>query len=244
MSSVLCHRLVSGSRDATLRVWDIESGHCLHVLIGHVAAVRCVQYDGRRVVSGAYDYMVKIWDPESETCLQTLSGHTNRVYSLQVQYYYFQFYDLWMKFGKAKKWSEMNADFFTSLLHWFLLYYCLPRSPGQPQHRKYQNRMWWILCFLHIFIVFLAPLKSSLNCWWFKICGCFKAPTHSHRSHDMAHVCWSQPVLLSYTQVTWHGTCVLITASIALLHTGHMTWHMCVDHSQYCYSGSFEAIVT
>jgi len=81
----LCrHRLVSGSRDATLRVWDIVSGHCLHVLIGHVAAVRCVQYDGRRVVSGAYDYMVKIWDPESETCLQTLSGHTNRVYSLQV----------------------------------------------------------------------------------------------------------------------------------------------------------------
>ena len=82
--TVLCDRLVSGSRDATLRVWDIVSGHCLHVLIGHVAAVRCVQYDGRRVVSGAYDYMVKIWDPESETCLQTLSGHTNRVYSLQV----------------------------------------------------------------------------------------------------------------------------------------------------------------
>ena len=88
-SSVLSvtHRLVSGSRDATLRVWDIVSGHCLHVLIGHVAAVRCVQYDGRRVVSGAYDYVVKIWDPESETCLQTLSGHTNRVYSLQVPFF-------------------------------------------------------------------------------------------------------------------------------------------------------------
>ena len=83
---VFCvRRLVSGSRDATLRVWDIQSGHCLHVLIGHVAAVRCVQYDGRRVVSGAYDFQVKIWDPESETCLQTLSGHTNRVYSLQVR---------------------------------------------------------------------------------------------------------------------------------------------------------------
>ena len=26
--------------------------------MGHVAAVRCVQYDGRLVVSGAYDYMV------------------------------------------------------------------------------------------------------------------------------------------------------------------------------------------
>lgn len=52
--------------------------------MGHVAAVRCVQYDGRRVVSGAYDFMVKVWDPETETCLHTLQGHTNRVYSLQV----------------------------------------------------------------------------------------------------------------------------------------------------------------
>lgn len=77
--------VVSGSRDATLRMWDIDNGQCLHVLMGHVAAVRCVQYDGRRVVSGAYDYMVKVWDPETETCLHTLQGHTNRVYSLQVR---------------------------------------------------------------------------------------------------------------------------------------------------------------
>jgi F-box/WD-40 domain protein 7 len=65
-------------------MWDIETGECLHVLMGHVAAVRCVQYDGRLVVSGAYDYMVKVWNPETEECLHTLSGHTNRVYSLQV----------------------------------------------------------------------------------------------------------------------------------------------------------------
>lgn len=83
--SCYTHRVVSGSRDATLRVWDIETGQCLHVLMGHVAAVRCVQYDGRRVVSGAYDFMVKVWDPETETCLHTLQGHTNRVYSLQVR---------------------------------------------------------------------------------------------------------------------------------------------------------------
>ncbi|KAG8252168.1 F-box/WD repeat-containing protein 7 [Homalodisca vitripennis] len=76
-------RVVSGSRDATLRVWHIDSGECLHVLVGHLAAVRCVQYDGRLVVSGAYDYMVKVWNPEREECLHTLQGHTNRVYSLQ-----------------------------------------------------------------------------------------------------------------------------------------------------------------
>ncbi|EDS36944.1 f-box and wd40 domain protein 7 [Culex quinquefasciatus] len=75
--------IVSGSRDATLRVWDVNEGTCLHVLVGHLAAVRCVQYDGRLVVSGAYDYMVKVWNPERQECLHTLQGHTNRVYSLQ-----------------------------------------------------------------------------------------------------------------------------------------------------------------
>lgn len=81
---IVLFRVVSGSRDATLRVWDIAEGKCLHTLVGHLAAVRCVQYDGKLVVSGAYDYMVKVWNPETEECLHTLQGHTNRVYSLQV----------------------------------------------------------------------------------------------------------------------------------------------------------------
>lgn len=46
------------------------------MLVGHVAAVRCVQYDGRLVVSGAYDYMVKVVHrmspnrPEDKICLK------------------------------------------------------------------------------------------------------------------------------------------------------------------------------
>ena len=33
-------KVVSGSRDATLRLWNIEDGKLLKVLISHVAAVR------------------------------------------------------------------------------------------------------------------------------------------------------------------------------------------------------------
>lgn len=82
-------RVVSGSRDATLRVWSWADGRCLKVLVGHLAAVRCVQYDGKVVVSGAYDYFVKVWNPETGECLHTLAGHTNRVYSLQVRFFFF-----------------------------------------------------------------------------------------------------------------------------------------------------------
>ena len=39
-------------------MWEISTGECLHILMGHVAPDRCVQYDGRLVVSGAYDYTV------------------------------------------------------------------------------------------------------------------------------------------------------------------------------------------
>jgi len=77
-------RVVSGSRDASLRLWNIETGECLSIFLGHDGPVRCVQYDGRLIVSGAYDHLVKIWDAESKICLHTLSGHTSSVYCLQV----------------------------------------------------------------------------------------------------------------------------------------------------------------
>lgn len=37
---IYLHVVVSGSRDATLRVWDVDSGQCTTVLQGHLAAVR------------------------------------------------------------------------------------------------------------------------------------------------------------------------------------------------------------
>ena len=37
---LFCSAVVSGSRDASLRVWDIETGKCKQVLQGHIAAVR------------------------------------------------------------------------------------------------------------------------------------------------------------------------------------------------------------
>ena len=52
--------VVSGSRDNTLRLWNLTTGECLDVLQGHVAAVRCVCFDGKKIVSGSYDYTVKV----------------------------------------------------------------------------------------------------------------------------------------------------------------------------------------
>jgi len=46
---------VSGSRDGTLRVWDVQRGRMLRVLAGHAGSVRSLDFCGNQVVSGSYD---------------------------------------------------------------------------------------------------------------------------------------------------------------------------------------------
>lgn len=46
---------ISGSRDSTLRVWDVQRGRMLRILSGHVGSVRSLDICGNRVVSGSYD---------------------------------------------------------------------------------------------------------------------------------------------------------------------------------------------
>lgn len=55
-------KLVSGSRDRTIRVWDVESGTCKHVLQGHTASVLSLQYDDAILVSVSSDAQVFVWD--------------------------------------------------------------------------------------------------------------------------------------------------------------------------------------
>lgn len=73
---------ISGSRDTTLRIWDIERGVCKHVLIGHQASVRCLEIHGDLVVSGSYDTTARIWSISEGRCLRTLTGHFSQIYAI------------------------------------------------------------------------------------------------------------------------------------------------------------------
>ena len=51
---------VSGSRDNSVRVWDIEKGQLVHTMNGHIASVRCLDTSGNMAVSGSYDYTCRV----------------------------------------------------------------------------------------------------------------------------------------------------------------------------------------
>jgi WD40 repeat protein len=62
-------RLVSGSADGTIRIWDPDERTELGRLEGHTDWVRSVGWspDGTRLVSGSADGTIRIWDPNERT---------------------------------------------------------------------------------------------------------------------------------------------------------------------------------
>ncbi len=77
---------LSGSKDKTVKVWDIESGVEVRTLSGHSNSVRAlaVTPDSRFVLSGSDDHTVKVWDIESGVEVRTLAGHSGSIYALAV----------------------------------------------------------------------------------------------------------------------------------------------------------------
>ncbi|GAA5871890.1 hypothetical protein JCM3774_000721 [Rhodotorula dairenensis] len=55
-------KIISGSRDRTIRVWDIASGETTHILRGHEGSILCLQYDDEILVTGSSDSTVIVWD--------------------------------------------------------------------------------------------------------------------------------------------------------------------------------------
>ena len=78
-------RVVSGSSDNTLRVWDLTLGESVQTLEGHTDWVRAVAVlpDGR-VVSGSSDNTLRVWDLALGESVQTLEGHTDWVRAVAV----------------------------------------------------------------------------------------------------------------------------------------------------------------
>ena len=69
--------LASGSRDNTIKLWDLETGEESRTLVGHNDSVHSVNIspDGRTLASGSADNTIKLWDVKTGEEIRTLPGH-------------------------------------------------------------------------------------------------------------------------------------------------------------------------
>jgi len=69
--------ILSGSRDKTLKLWDLKTGNCLRTFAGHDGNVKSVTFspDGRYALSGSSDQTMRLWNLATGVCMRTFKGH-------------------------------------------------------------------------------------------------------------------------------------------------------------------------
>jgi WD40 repeat protein len=73
--------LVSGSRDKTMKFWEVPSGKLLRTVKAHSGWVRAVAYspDGKIVASCSDDTTIKLWDAATGRPIRTITAHKDPI---------------------------------------------------------------------------------------------------------------------------------------------------------------------
>ncbi|ETO35757.1 WD-40 repeat protein, partial [Reticulomyxa filosa] len=81
------YTICSGSRDKTIRIWDIETSKPSIILNGHENWIMSVKYGSNKLVntilSGSSDQSVRLWDIRSGQQTQVFNGHKNCVKAVE-----------------------------------------------------------------------------------------------------------------------------------------------------------------
>lgn len=136
-------RIVTGSADCTVRIWNAADGKQLQVLKGHEGQVRAVAFspDGKRVASGGDDCMVGIWtlsEPQKPIIIGDLEpDETNdhpdhmeldKIYSLA-----------WSPDGASLAVGTESGEVF--------IYPTRPKSEHERRGHESHEHIVWSLCF-------------------------------------------------------------------------------------------------
>ncbi|KAF3045054.1 hypothetical protein E8E12_006469 [Didymella heteroderae] len=76
--------LITGSYDATVKVWDVRTGEEIRTLTGHTAGIRCLQFDDTKLITGSLDRTIKVWNWRTGKLIRTLNGHSDGVIGLHL----------------------------------------------------------------------------------------------------------------------------------------------------------------
>uniref|UniRef100_A0A9J2P9J7 Lissencephaly-1 homolog n=1 Tax=Ascaris lumbricoides TaxID=6252 RepID=A0A9J2P9J7_ASCLU len=73
--------LLSGSRDHTIKMWEVATGYCVRTFVGHQDWVRMVRvhHDGNLFASCSSDHTVRVWNTSLKECKMLISEHEHVV---------------------------------------------------------------------------------------------------------------------------------------------------------------------
>lgn len=74
--------LATGSYDAKIKIWDLETGNEIRTLHGHEKGIRCLQFDDTKLISGSLDNTIRVWNWRTGECISQYHGHEGGVIGL------------------------------------------------------------------------------------------------------------------------------------------------------------------
>lgn len=72
-------KLVSGSEDNKIKIWNLNSNKCIRTLEGHFNCVKSLAVLLDKIVSASSDKTIRIWNSINGQCIKTLNGHGDSV---------------------------------------------------------------------------------------------------------------------------------------------------------------------
>jgi WD40 repeat protein len=80
------NKVASGSKDKTIKLWNVSTGKPLQTLSDHRDKVQSVAFspNGAILASGSEDNTIKLWDIETGKLIRTLKGDDDRLSSLSI----------------------------------------------------------------------------------------------------------------------------------------------------------------
>lgn len=76
-------KIITGSKDDTIKVWCLQTHQCIKTFTGHLGSVLCLEFNEKFIVSGSSDATIIVWDADTGKKIKILVGHAESVLNLK-----------------------------------------------------------------------------------------------------------------------------------------------------------------
>ncbi|CAL8072132.1 unnamed protein product [Calicophoron daubneyi] len=72
--------VISAHEDRHIRLYDINSGKCVHAMVAHLDSVTSLSIDpqGAYLLSASHDCSIRLWNINKKTCIQEITSHRKK----------------------------------------------------------------------------------------------------------------------------------------------------------------------